>query len=71
MHLKNKSSTVWELTTKFQKGSSEIDYLNATIINDLDTQNRTEDLFLISSQVKVCFTIYFLNWFNNPNKNTK
>lgn len=61
IHLKNKSSTVWELTTKLQKGNSEIDYLNATIIsdNDLNTHNRTEDLFLISNQVKVCVNIYY------------
>lgn len=59
IHLKNKSSTVWELTTKLQKGSSEIDFLNATIIsdNDLNTHDRTEDLFLISNQVKVCVNI--------------
>jgi len=54
--MKDNNSTVWELTTKFQKGSSEIDYINATIINDNDLQpcDRTEDLFLISNQVKVC-----------------
>jgi len=54
--MKDKDSTVWELTTKFQKGSSEIDYINATIINHSDLQpcDRTEDLFLISNQVKVC-----------------
>lgn len=54
--MKEKNSTVWELTTKFQKGSSEIDFINAAIINDndLDTHNSTEDLFLISNQDKVC-----------------
>lgn len=65
IHLKNKSSTVWELTTKLQKGSSEIDFLNATIIsdNDLNTHDRTEDLFLISNQVKVCVNINHWNYF--------
>jgi len=48
--MKDKNSTVWELTTKFQKGDSEIDFINATIINDNDLEecDRTEDLFLIS-----------------------
>jgi len=47
---------VWELTTKFQKGNLDIDYINATIINDndLNAHDRTEDLFLISNQNKVC-----------------
>lgn len=56
IHMKDKNSTVWELTTKFQKGGSEIDFINATIINDNDLQpcDRTEDLFLITNQVKVC-----------------
>lgn len=33
-----------------------MDYINATIINDsdLDVHDRTEDLFLISNQDKVC-----------------
>lgn len=61
IHLKNKSSTVWEITTKLQKSSSEIDFLNATIIsdNDLNTHDRTEDLFLISNHVKVCVYINY------------
>lgn len=61
--MKDKDSTVWELTTKFQKGSSEIDYINATIINHNDLQpcDRTEDLFLISNQVKVYQSICFKN----------
>lgn len=50
---------MWELTTKFQKDSSEVDYINAAIINDnnldnLDTQNRAEDLIFMSNEVKVC-----------------
>lgn len=46
---------MWELTTKFQKTNSEIDYMSATILNEnnLESNNRTEDLFLISNQVKV------------------
>lgn len=53
--MKDKNSTVWELTTKFQKNSSEIDYMSDTLLNEnnLDSDNRTEDLFLISNQVKV------------------
>lgn len=53
--MKDDNSTVWELTTKFQKGNSEIDYISATLINDNDlgTSNRTDDIFLIN-QVKVC-----------------
>jgi len=54
--MKDKNSSVWELTTKFQKSNSEIDYINATLINENEIQScdRTEDLFLISNQVKVC-----------------
>jgi len=54
IHLKDKNSTLWELTTKFQKGGPEINYLNGTLINenDLGTHDRTDDLFLISNQVK-------------------
>lgn len=53
--MKDKNSTVWELTTKFQKTNSEIDYMSAAILNEnnLESNNRTEDLFLISNQVKV------------------
>lgn len=58
--MKNNNSTVWELTTKFQKSNSEIDYISATLINDndLDTSNRNEDLFLIN-QVKVYYSFLF------------
>ncbi|XP_025199706.1 zinc finger protein 658B-like [Melanaphis sacchari] len=67
IHMKDKHSTVWELTTKFQKGSSEIDYINATIINDNELQacDRTEDLFLISNQVKDLNTDIPSNSVNN------
>lgn len=60
-HSKDKNLTIWELTTKFQKGSSEIDYISATLINDNDlgTRDRAEDLFLISSQDKVLYLIIF------------
>lgn len=56
---------MWELTTKFQKGSSDIDYISASLINDNDlgTCKEAEDLFLISSQDKVLYTIYYLIYF--------
>lgn len=56
---------MWELTTKFQKNSSDIDYISASLINDndLSTRNRAEDLFLISSQEKVFYTIYYFIYF--------
>jgi len=59
--MKNKNSTIWELTTKFQKANSKIDYLNATMTNnDLDKLDRSEDLFLISNQVKVCAKAFII-----------
>lgn len=61
--MKEKNSTLWELTTKFQKDSSDIDYMSATIINDddLGIHERTENLFSNSNQVKVCFSLYVIN----------
>ncbi|XP_050547259.1 zinc finger protein 665-like [Daktulosphaira vitifoliae] len=54
IHARDTNSTVWELTTKFRKGSSEVDYVSATIINDeiFEEQHRTQDLFLGPDQVK-------------------
>lgn len=64
-HSKDRNSIIWELTTKFQKGSSEIDYISASLINDndLDTRDRATDLFLISSQDKVFYIIYYFIYF--------
>lgn len=60
--MKDKNSTVWELTTKFQKTTSEIDYMSAAILNEnnLESNNRTDDLFLISNQVKVNLVYKFV-----------
>ncbi|XP_050441797.1 zinc finger protein 32-like [Adelges cooleyi] len=54
IHTRDKYSTVWELTTKFCKDSSDVDYVSATIINNeiLDEQNKTQDLFLTDNQIK-------------------
>lgn len=55
-HINDKNSTMWELTTKFQKHSSVVDYSSSTLINDNDMNMdvRIDDLFLISNEVKVC-----------------